>query len=256
LSASDFTKTWYRDEACSQPITAEEMGRIAPEDTQKFYLKVTYDAGAPTDDSTGRTDGHIAGGDDHIVTAVNSDTQNYKDKEYGVYTIYVVDGQLTITKKIDEQYTNINAINANQSFVFKIQKYAVKADGSKGDLVNTFYEVINFNANETITEKTKTVSGLTKGYYTVTEETEWSAKYDLTSKEDNFEGNAEECEELYIGKKLESANKKLSFYGVGDTEKNKEHANVLVAQTAFTNKIDKSWKWLSDTAAAVNEFTK
>ena len=256
LSASDFTKTWYRDEACSQPITAEEMGSIAPEDTQKFYLKVTYDAGAPTDDSTGRTDGHIAGGDDHIVTAVNSDTQNYKDKEYGVYTIYVVDGQLTITKKIDEQYTNINAINANQSFVFKIQKYAVKADGSKGDLVNTFYEVINFNANETITEKTKTVSGLTKGYYTVTEETEWSAKYDLTSKEDNFEGNAEECEELYIGKKLESANKKLSFYGVGDTEKNKEHANVLVAQTAFTNKIDKSWKWLSDTAAAVNEFTK
>ena len=100
LKASDFVKEWYKDEACSQPVTLEDMARIAPTDTQKFYLKVTYDAGAPTEESTGRTDGNIAGGDDHIVTAVNSDTKNYKDKEYGVYTVYVVDGQLTITKRL------------------------------------------------------------------------------------------------------------------------------------------------------------
>ncbi|WP_411336574.1 SpaA isopeptide-forming pilin-related protein [Ruminococcus gauvreauii] len=256
LKASDFVKEWYKDEACSQPVTLEDLARIAPTDTQKFYLKVTYDAGAPTEESTGRTDGNIAGGDDHIVTAVNSDTKNYKDKEYGVYTVYVVDGQLTITKKIDEQYTHIKPINANQSFVFKIQKYAVNADGSRGDLVNTFYEVINFNANESDTEKTKTISGLSKGYYTVTEETEWSAKYDLVSQADNFEENTDECADLYIGKKLESSNDKLSFYGVGNTEENVKHANVLVASTEFTNNIDREWKWLSDTAAAVNKFNQ
>lgn len=256
LKASDFVKEWYKDEACSQPVTLEDMARIAPTDTQKFYLKVTYDAGAPTEESTGRTDGNIAGGDDHIVTAVNSDTKNYKDKEYGVYTVYVVDGQLTITKKIDEQYTHIKPINANQSFVFKIQKYAVNADGSRGDLVNTFYEVINFNANESGTEKTKTISGLSKGYYTVTEETEWSAKYNLVSQVDNFEENTDECVDLYIGKKLESSNDKLSFYGVGNTEENEKHANVLVASTEFTNNVDREWKWLSDTAAAVNKFNQ
>ena len=78
----------------------------------------------------------------------------------------------------------------------------MNADGSRGDLVNTFYEVINFNANESGTEKTKTISGLSKGYYTVTEETEWSAKYNLVSQVDNFEENTDECVDLLYRKEV------------------------------------------------------
>ena len=90
----------------------------------------------------------------------------------------------------------------------------------------------------------------------MTEETEWSAKYNLVSQVDNFEENTDECVDLYIGKKLESSNDKLSFYGVGNTEENEKHANVLVASTEFTNNVDREWKWLSDTAAAVNKFNQ
>ena len=239
--------------------TGEQYPEIPDKDTT-YPLTLTYTPQNATNDSNKNTtllDGTVKNVDVPTTAEAN-------------YTIHVVKGQLEITKTIDDQYTNIKQINANQTFVFKIERYEVGEDGNKGQLAETFYETINFNANETGTEKTKLVSGLKKGYYTVTEETNWSQKYMLDKKMDNFEGNQEETADLLIGKHLKEAannNRKPEFYGLDETKlKDSSGAELPAAQqyshfaegskatVEFTNKLNTNWKWLSDTAAAVNVF--
>ena len=239
--------------------TGEQYPEIPDKDTT-YPLTLTYTPQNATNDSNKNTtllDGTVKNVDVPTTAEAN-------------YTIHVVKGQLEITKTIDDQYTNIKQINANQTFVFKIERYEVGEDGNKGQLAETFYETINFNANETGTEKTKLVSGLKKGYYTVTEETNWSQKYMLDKKTDNFEGNQEETADLLIGKHLKEAannNGKPEFYGLDETKlKDSSGAELPAAQqyshfaegskatVEFTNKLNTNWKWLSDTAAAVNVF--
>ena len=247
---------WKKEAGENTSIDA--MTQDKPEKDTHYTVNVSYDAGAPSDLSTANTDGHKNGDDSNMIAA------------QGKYDVHVVKGQLQITKKIEEQYTNIKQINANQTFVFKIERYEVDQNGNKGQLAETFYETINFNANETGTEKTKLVSGLKKGYYTVTEETNWSQKYMLDKKTDNFEGNQEETADLLIGKHLKEAannNGKPEFYGLDETKlKDSSGAELPAAQqyshfaegskatVEFTNKLNTNWKWLSDTAAAVNVF--
>ena len=185
--------------------------------------------------------------------------------------IHVVKGQLTITKKITQQYTNIEQINANQTFVFKIERYEVDSNNRKvGEApAETFYETINFNANGTEKELSKTISGLPKGYYTVTEETSWSPKYNLSNTMDNYTGNIKEAQDLFIGKLEQPATEttKPKYYGLDNTnvDGKKIYENYAIGDTAtttFTNKLRTKndqkdpWKWLSDTAAAVNVFDR
>lgn len=247
---------WQKEAGENTSIDA--MTQDKPEKDTHYTVNVSYDAGAPSDLSTANTDGHKNGDDSNMIAA------------RGQYDVHVVKGQLQITKKIEEQYTNIKQINANQTFVFKIERYEVDQNGNKGKLAETFYETINFNANETGTEKTKLVSGLKKGYYTVTEESNWSQKYKLDNKTDNFEGNQEETADLLIGKHLKEAannNGKPEFYGLDETklkdssgaelpadQQYRNFAEGSKATVEFTNKLNTNWKWLSDTAAAVNVF--
>lgn len=263
---SDISASKYGTAACQiewqkeagENTSIDAMTQDKPEKDTHYTVNVSYDAGAPSDLSTANTDGHKNGDDSNMIAA------------RGQYDVHVVKGQLQITKKIEEQYTNIKQINANQTFVFKIELYEVDQNGNKGKLAETFYETINFNANETGTEKTKLVSGLKKGYYTVTEESNWSQKYKLDNKTDNFEGNQEETADLLIGKHLKEAannNGKPEFYGLDETKlKDSSGAELPATQqyshfaegskatVEFTNKLNTNWKWLSDTAAAVNVF--
>lgn len=245
-----------------EPSSTKAMTQDKPEKDTHYTVNVSYDAGAPSADgnSTKNTGGHINGdNDNNTVTAK------------GQYDVHVVKGQLEITKTIDKPYTNIKQINANQTFVFKIERYEVEQNGNKGKLAETFYETINFNANETGTEKTKLVSGLKKGYYTVTEETNWSQKYDLKKTEDNYDKNSKAAVDLLIGDRLSDAldPAKPKFYGLDETKlKNKngeelppeqQYSNFAEGSKAtvkFTNNLSTTWKWLSDTAAAVNVFDK
>lgn len=247
---------WKKEAGENTSIDA--MTQDKPEKDTHYTVNVSYDAGAPSDPSTANTDGHKNGDDSNMIAA------------RGQYDVHVVKGQLQITKKIEEQYTNIKQINANQTFVFKIERYEVDQNGNKGKLAETFYETINFNANETGTEKTKLVSGLKKGYYTVTEETNWSQKYDLTETTDNYDKNNKAAVDLLIGDRLKEAtqdNPKPEFYGLDETKlKNNNGEELPAAQqysnfaegskatVKFTNNLSTTWKWLSDTAAAVNVF--
>lgn len=292
---------WYstlgENDALSDEITdlkgdlADKLANPQTETPHTCYLQITYPMAASTDESADNTNENIAGtaaiGQSSLATASNdgqtavngttpAETAEMNGKPYGVYTNNIVKGQLEITKTIDQPYTNIKQINANQTFVFKIERYEVDGDGNKGKLAETFYETINFNANETETEKTKLISGLKKGYYTVTEETNWSQKYELKTTTDNYDknnnSNGQEAVDLLIGDRLKEAtqdNPKPEFYGLDETvlhdsdgeklPENQQYSHFAEGSKAtvkFTNNLSTTWKWLSDTAAAVNVFDK
>lgn len=176
----------------------------------------------------------------------------------GRFDVHTVAGQLQITKKIDQQYSTISQINSNQTFVFKIEQYGVNEDGTKGELVNTFYETIQFVANEKNSELSSAViTDLPKGYYTITEEESWSGKYKNISVKDNYNKNLVEATDLYIGEKTALGNKP-SFYGLEQKAKYLQHASGVGAAVTFTNQLKNSteWKWLSDAAAVINKFIK
>lgn len=286
---------WYSDDTLSSPVTdlrgdlENKLKSQNSETPETYYQQITYPMAPSTPESAGNTSDNIAGTATTkascTATAVNdgkatvngtqAESASDSGKGYGVYTNNIVKGQLEITKTIDKPYTNIKQINANQTFVFKIERYEVDGDGNKGKLAETFYETINFDANDTNTNaktKSKLVSGLKKGYYTVTEETNWSQKYDLTETTNNYDKNNKAAVDLLIGDRLREAtqdNPKPEFYGLDETKlKDNSGAELPPAQqysnfaegskatVKFTNNLSTTWKWLSDTAAAVNVFDK
>lgn len=136
VTRDDLTCSWAKDETFGNDklTDLESMAEDYPtEDPTRYYLKVTYNAGEPTATvgtklgSTANTGGNIAGGETHIVTAINSDTKNYPDKEYGVYTIHIIKGQIQITKKLED------AAKKEGTFTFNIYK----GSAEKANLVTT-----------------------------------------------------------------------------------------------------------------------
>ncbi len=215
---------------------------------------------------------------------LSNGASTYQGKKYGVYTVHVVKGQIQITKKIDNQYSAIEAIRANQTFVYRIDVYQTvdQAGLPKGSPSQTIYETIAFSANEHITEKTKLISNLPKGVYVVTEETAWSPKYNLaeasgsgtnanlgnetTNNGVRLSVGKETAKSLNTGMRTFTGLERYEYQNdsrdkvkeiiVDDGQKYRDVAGYEEAKASFKNNFDTEWKWLSDTAAAVNQFTK
>ena len=86
IKPEDFTLTWYEDEDCTKEIKVEDMANVVPEpDSKQYYLKVTYNSGKSNGSG--------------VLTAHNS--QDDKTREYGVYTIKIITGQIKIIKKLE-----------------------------------------------------------------------------------------------------------------------------------------------------------
>lgn len=164
----------------------------------------------------------------------------------GTYLVKVVKGALTIKKTIDHQYTETDVINANQSFVYEIKRYAVNCDGSKGDYIESYYETIDFAANDGVTSKSKSIVGLKKGYYEVIEDTNWSWKYNLISVTDNDIYSNAGNGIVYVGNKNQNIPSNNHYFG----EMNVESA---LAKVEFVNQKG-STNWLGDVALAINQF--
>ena len=173
VTADDFTLTWYRDEACTDEITVEEMGQVKPADTTEFYLKVVYDPGEPSDESNRNTTEKVNGkdvvriagekaGDRYQVIAVNEDEEKYPDKEYGVYTVYVVDGKVTVVKTISNP-AEVRDTQGSPIFTFRLTR-TYEEDGQTK--TESFYRSMKADKDG----ETKVVfSHLPKGTYTVEE---------------------------------------------------------------------------------------
>ena len=168
VTRDDLTCSWAKDETFGNDklTDLESMAGDHPtEDPTRYYLKVTYNAGEPTLGSTANTDRNIAGGKTHIVTAINSDTKNYPKKEYGVYTIHIIKGQIQITKKLEE------AAKKEGTFTFNIYK----GSADESNLVTTVTATVkagNTDAKFTMgnNESEKAiVAGLARGEYIVQE---------------------------------------------------------------------------------------
>lgn len=152
VNKNAFQMTWY-DEAGNQI----EENAISKDSDGTYHLKVTYDAGVPTDSSTANTDSKIAGGPNHIVEAVNKNDSN---RAYGIYRIHVISGKLSITKKLETPLTE------NQTFVFDVK--IKTADDPKNE--KTLKIPVTVKAGEIVgTYEDEELNNLARGTYTITE---------------------------------------------------------------------------------------
>ena len=171
VTIEDLTCSWEKDEkfGTDKLTNLKSMAEDKPtEDPTRYYLKVTYNAGEPTETvdkkpgSTANTDGHIAGGKTHIVTAINSDTKKYPNKKYGVYTIHIIKGQIQITKKLED------VAKKDGTFTFNVYN-------EKNELIKTVDAKVSKNEKDakfTVGNDESTtviIAGLARGEYTVEE---------------------------------------------------------------------------------------
>lgn len=224
VTKDDLTCSWAKDETfgTDKLTDLESMAEDHPtEDPTRYYLKVTYNAGEPTatvgtkPGSTENTGGRIAGGETHTVTAINSDTKNYPSKEYGVYTIHIIKGQIQITKKLEDV--------AKKDGTFNFNIYKGSADESNLVIIVTAtVKAGNTDAKFTMgnNESEKAiVAGLARGEYIVQEvsksgyqllnasndskvtncKSEESEDIKFTIGTDNDNKNALEAEALNVG---------------------------------------------------------
>ncbi|NUN85876.1 SpaA isopeptide-forming pilin-related protein [Coprococcus comes] len=147
---SSFTTEWYSDPECTTKVTD-----LTADTETTYYLKVSYDAGVPSDGrdgSTANTGGNIAGGTDHIVEAVN---ENDSAKLYGIYTIKVVSGEIQITKKLE------SALETECTFNFSIKD-------ESGSEIKTVAITIPAGYTE-VKLAGKDLKNLPRGTYTISE---------------------------------------------------------------------------------------
>lgn len=279
VTRDDLTCSWAKDETFGNGklTDLESMAGDHPtEDPTRYYLKVTYNAGEPTETvgtklgSTANTDGNIAGGETHIVTAINSDTKNYLNKKYGVYTIHIIKGQIQITKNLEE------AAKQDGTFTFNIYK----GSAEESNLVTTVTATVKAgetNAKFTMgnDKPTKAIVGeLARGEYIVQEvsqrgyqllkasndskvtncKSEKSEDIKFTIGTDNDNKNALEAEALNVGSvdyanyagpgcvgKVDYTNKE-TVANVGFVKVDAADNNITINGAIFTlYKADESW---------------
>lgn len=257
----DFEVHWYADENLTEEISTDMIKENAGQGKEGvYYCRVIYRVSRPTQESLAHSDNKMAEG-----ILVN---QEDPLRAYAAYTLRVVKGELDLMKVIDEQYTGIKEIYANQTFIFRVEQYAVieKQNGQeqKGGLEAVFYATISFDANGMMTSGSSKICGLKKGYYTVTEETAWTPAYRLMQVSDNDAYNQTGGTDLLIGRKIKNAglNERPEYFGLetfiteSSGAKYTPYADGVEATVVFFNEKVKEWKWLCDAASAINQFMK
>ena len=155
IKPEDFTLTWYENEACTKEIKVEDMANVVPEpDSKQYYLKVTY--------ISGKSDGS------GVLTAHNS--QKDTTREYGVYTINIITGQIKIIKKLESE------AKEDVEFTFDVTNEAgakiatATATIEAGNKEGTVTLKLENGVKEQISENdTSILTGLARGEYTVIE---------------------------------------------------------------------------------------
>ncbi len=144
---SSFTTEWYSDPECTTKVTD-----LTADTETTYYLKVSYDAGVPSDGSTANTGGNIAGDADHIVEAVN---EKDSAKLYGIYTIKVVSGEIQITKKLE------SALETECTFNFSIKNESTNETRNVSITIPAGTKEVKFDGND--------LKNLPRGTYTISE---------------------------------------------------------------------------------------
>lgn len=144
---SSFTTKWYSNPECTTEVTS-----LTADTDTTYYLKVSYNAGAPSTESNTNTNGNIAGGTDHIVEAVN---ESDSAQLYGIYTINVVSGEIRITKKLE------SALGTKCTFNFSIK------NESTNETRNVSITIPAGSTEKTFADES--LKNLPRGTYTISE---------------------------------------------------------------------------------------
>lgn len=151
---------WYKDPECKKPVATDTDGNPVyeqPTADTKYYLKVTYNAGAPSEQSKKNTDNNVAGGEDNIQEAINN------NNPYGIYKIHVISGKIDIIKKVKEKSSvdrefqfNVKTEDGDDAFKGKGKTFTltVSKDSLTGELTDA---------------DKKTLENLSRGTYVVSE---------------------------------------------------------------------------------------
>lgn len=148
ISPDSFTIKWYSNPECTTEVTD-----LTADVNATYYLKVSYNAGKPSIESTANTSNNIAGDADHIVDAVN---KNDLTKPYGVYTIKVISGKIQITKKLK------STLDTECTFYFSIKDESGKEIKKVSITVPANSDEATYIGDE--------LKNLSRGTYTVSEE--------------------------------------------------------------------------------------
>lgn len=163
---------WYKNPGCTEPVATDtkgnpvyDLGQLSDSDKQptadtNYYLKVTYNAGAPSEGSKTNTNNNVAGGEDNIQEAINEKKSN---NPYGIYTIHVISGKIDIIKKVEEKSSvdrefqfNVKTEDGDDAFKGKGKTFTltVSKDSLTGELTDA---------------DKKTLENLSRGTYVVSE---------------------------------------------------------------------------------------
>ena len=124
VATDSFSVNWYTAEALEKKFDAstriEDLKVIGTkvENDTTYYLTVTYDAGAPTDESNANTteNGEVKIAGDRTTHTVVATSVNDSNRTYGIYNIHVISGTIKITKKL------VDLSNEDQTFTFVVKK--------------------------------------------------------------------------------------------------------------------------------------
>lgn len=246
-----FMNTWYQPADSSadgavklnvggvvQYVVPTDLGKVLSAGTEAvYYMKTVYNVPKASTVALSNSNGKAVTPDNASVIST--------------YTVHVVDGELTITKNFDQEYlSNMpystdqkNLVDAKQSVVVTIAKYAPSDVTCTGNVLETYHAVLTYDAKNGSYTGTAKVKGLGIGNYKVSEDTKWSWKYTLESTSDTYGTKTDGI--VYIGKKVPGG-----FFGQsGLTSTDSKYAAVT-----FTNKLNYMKKWFSDTCNVINSF--
>ena len=242
ISQDDFTLEWYKDEACTEKISVEEMGNGKPApDSKRYYLKVTYNklnndlkSVTSSDKCTKNTNGKISGDNGSgKLTAYNSQDTDKNDQEkrwYGIYTINIIPGQIQITKTLESE------AEKDETFTFDIKKDNVKiatatAIVEKGATEATVTFTTEKDTTSKVDTETPALTNLERGEYTVTENvnSSYTLKEATVGTETNCRSNISQAKEITFNIGTDKDGKEVLKDGNTDT------TNGRIGVAKFTN---------------------
>ena len=214
ISAADakdhVTLQWFKKDKDGKRINiSKEKMATTPDDDTEYYLEVTYDPKTTSTDES-KTNTTTSDGEQHVVGAAekayNPDNSN---NPYGIYKIHVIKGQIQITKNVTE------TSDTDRTFTFNV-------NAKNGQNVSDSQVSVTVKANET--SGTVTLSDLSRGEYTVTED---NADGYFIQAFDIVTGDGQtDCENV-----KSDADKSLKFTLGNDVKK----ANVITTDYTYTS---------------------
>lgn len=229
INSDEFELKWYEDEKCTNEILEKGMAQVKPEPESKtYYLKVTYkNKGLEGATNTG---GNISGKGDGTLTAHNS--KDDKKREYGVYTIHIIAGQIQITKKLES--TAKEAV----TFTFDVKKGKDKiatatARIEAGQAKATITFALEKNADAQINTDMPALTKLARGEYTVSEvsNSSYTLKSATVGKATNCKSEVTNSNEIKFTIGTDTHSTEVLKNGNADT------TNGQIGVAEFTNEI-------------------